>query len=106
MANDLNVFGQSKQNDLDPATKQKGNLQANKLSKGKIVYRRDTGMALSVAGVSLKNGIKHYNLYCLETNSSCFLSKFALEKDYTEESAEVEKFGLRMVKRLSEMLRK
>ena len=106
MANELTVFDQLKQNDLDPTTKRNGASLAAKLSKGKTVYKRNTGMALRVVRLSVVNGIEHYNLVCLETSSRYFLSKFALERDYTEDNVEVEKFGLRMVKRLSKMLSK
>ena len=63
-------------------------------------------MAHRIANVSRANGIEHYNLICSETNSSYFLSKFALKSDYTEDSVKVEKFGMKMVKRLSELLGK
>ena len=75
----------------------------NKLRKGNIVYKIGTGMAHRIVNVSIANGIKHYSLVCLETNTSYFLSKFALESDYTNDAVKVEHFGLRMVKRLSEM---
>ena len=106
MVNEHIVFDQVRQNDLDPKTKLNGASLATKLSKGKTVYNRNTGTALKVVRLLVVNGIEHYNLVCLETSSRHFLSKFALEKDYTEEDVEVEKFGLRMVKRLSKMLNK
>ena len=103
MANDPTTFDQSKQIDL-PITKQrKCATNANKFGKGNIVYKRDTGMAHKIVSVSFANGIEHYSLICSETNSNYFLSKFALESDYTEESVKVENFGLKMLKRLSEM---
>ena len=61
-------------------------------------------MAYKVGKISRVNGIEHYQLTCAQTNSPYFLSKFALESDYTEDSVKVEKFGLKMVKRLSKML--
>ena len=79
---------------------------ANKLRKENIVYKRDTGMAHKIVNVSLANGIEHYSLICSETSTSCFLSKFALERDYTKDGAKLENFGLKMVKRLSEMCSK
>ena len=106
MANDLNAFDQSKQNDLAPTAEYKVDRQVKNLSKGMTVYKRETGMAFEVVNVSLANGIKHYNLQCSETGSCYFLSKFALEQDYAQEKSSVERFGLRMVKRLSEMLAK
>ena len=106
MANEFTVFDQLKQNDLDPTTKRNGASLATKLSKGRTVYKRNTGKALRVVRLSVVNGIEHYNLVCLETSSRYFLSKFALERDYTEDNVEVEKFGLRIVKRLSKMLSK
>ena len=106
MANDHTVLDQFKQNDLTLIKERKCAVYKNKLSKGNIVYKRDTGMAHIIAGVSLANGIEHYNLICSETNSCYLLSKFALDRDYTEDSIKVEKFGLKMVKRLSELLDK
>ena len=103
MANDFTTFDQSKQNDFALTKNQKCPIRGNKLVKGKIVYKKDTGMAHRIANVSRANGIEHYNLICSETNSSHFLSKFALDSDYTEDSVNVEKFGLKMLKRLSEM---
>jgi hypothetical protein len=75
----------------------------NKLRKGNIVYKIGTGMAHRILSVSIANGIEHYSLICSETNTSYFLSKFALERDYTTGGVKVEDFGLRMVKRLSVM---
>ena len=106
MVNELAVFDQLKQNDLNSTTKRYGASLAAELSKGKTVYKRNTGKALRVVRLSVVNGIEHYNLVCLETSSCYFLSKFALEKDYTEENVDIEKFGLRMVKRLSKMMSK
>ena len=103
MANDIMILDQSKQNELILNKEQRCADQISKLSKGNIVYKKDTGMAHTIAGVSFANGIEHYNLTCSETNSCYFLSKFALDKDYTEDSIQVEKFGMKMVKRLSEL---
>ena len=80
--------------------------QVNKFSKGMILYKKDTGMAFEVVNVSHANGIQHYNLLCPETGSRNYLSKFALEHDYTDKDTKLEKFGLRMVKRLSQMCTK
>jgi hypothetical protein len=60
-------------------------------------------MAHEIVSVSTANGIEHYSLVCSETRSNCFLSKFALERDFTEEGVAVDHIGLRMVKRLSAM---
>ena len=69
----------------------------------KLFIRKDTGMAHKIANIYHAN-IEHYNLICCsETNSSCLLSKFALDKDYSEDSVKIENFGLKMLKRLSEM---
>ena len=103
MSNDLTIYFRSKQNGSASDKERKCAIYANKLSKGNIVYKRDTGMAHKIGNVSFANGIEHYNLICMETNSSYFLSKFALEKDYAENSIKVENFGIKMVKRLSEM---
>lgn len=103
MANDLTAFDQLKKNETGLAAENKVDARAQKISIGVTVYKRETGMAFEVVNVSYANGIKHYNLICLETESCYFLSKYALEQDYTEKKAKVETFGLRMVKRLSEM---
>ena len=97
------IYNAIKQNDLASTKNRKADAQPNKLSQGKTVYKKDSGMAFRVTNVSHANGIQHYNLLCTETGSCFYLSKFALEKDYTEESTKVEKIGLRMVKRLSRM---
>ena len=76
---------------------------ANKLHKGNIVYKRETGMAHKIVSVSLANGIEHYRLVCSETRTNYFLSKFALERDFTKDSVKVESFGFKIVKRLSAM---
>ena len=103
MANDLTAYGQSEQNCSDPNLERGCDAQANQLMKGMTVYKRETGMAFEVVNVSHANGIIHYNLLCSETGSCYYLSKYALEQDYAKEKAEVEKFGLRMVRRLSRM---
>ena len=103
MANDPTASGHLKQKDTNHIGRLPGNSQEKKFSTGMIVYKRDTGMAFEVVSVSHANGIKHHNLVCLETGSRIYLSKFALEKDYTDKNIKLEKFGLRIVKRLSEM---
>ncbi len=103
MVNDLTILDQSKQNDLTPIKEKKCAAHIKKLNDGNIVYKRDTGMAHKIVGISVANGIEHYNLICSETNSCHFLSKFALDRDYTEDSIKVEKLGMKMVKRLSEL---
>ena len=104
MANEPTLLDQAKQNALTLTKERKRNPNANNLSNGNIVYKRDTGVAYKIGRISLVNGIEHYQLTCAQTNSPYFLSKFALESDYTEDSVKVEKFGLKMVKRLSKML--
>ena len=104
MANELTLLGQAKQNVSISTRERKRTHDTNNLSNGNIVYKRDTGVAYKVGKISLVNGIEHYQLTCAQTNSPYFLSKFALESDYTEDSVKVEKFGLKMVKRLSKML--
>ena len=106
MANDPTISDQSKRNDSNIIEVRKCALHAHKLSKGKIIFRIDTGMAHKVASVSIPNGIEHFNLVCSETNSSCFLSRFAVEREFTESQVSVEKLGLKVVKRLSKMWRK
>ena len=104
MANELTVIEQAERKVSTLSNERKTDHDANKLRNGNIVYKRDTGMAYKVGKISLVNGIEHYQLTCAQTNSPYFLSKFALESDYTEDSVKVEKFGLKMVKRLSKML--
>ena len=104
MANEPTLLDQAKQNAITLTKERKRNPNANNVSNGNIVYKRDTGVAYKVGKISLVNGIEHYQLTCAQTNSPYFLSKFALESDYTEDSVKVEKFGLKMVKRLSKML--
>ena len=106
MANDLNAIEHLNQNSSKQIVKPTDNPRANKIFKGMTVYKRDTGMAFEVVNVSHANGIQHFNLLCSETGSRNFLSKFALEQDYTDKDTKLEKFGLRMVKRLSEMCTK
>ena len=103
MANELAFVEKTEQKVSTLTNEQKCIPDANKLRKGDIVYKRDTGMAFKIVSVSRANGIEHYRLFCVQTNSHCFLSKFALESDYAEHSVEVEHFGMRMVKRLSGM---
>ena len=60
-------------------------------------------MAHKIVSVSLANGIEHYSLVCSEKRTNYFLSKFALERDFTTDSVKVELFGLKVVRRLSAM---
>ena len=106
MANDLKIINQSEQSVSTLSNERKCAPHANKLNSGNIVYKMDTGMAFKIGKVSFANGIEHYQLICAQTNSHHFLSKFALESDYAFYSANVDQFGLRMVRRLSEMLGK
>ena len=103
MTNELMSVEQVEQKVSTLSNERKCAHDANKLRKGSIVYKRGTGMAHKIVNVSLANGIKHFSLICLKTNTSYFLSKFALESDYSEDSIKVEHFGLKMVKRLSKM---
>ena len=103
MAKELTFVEKTEQKVSTFTSEQKCVPDANKLRKGDIVYKRDTGMAFKIVSVSRANGIEHYRLFCVQTNSHCFLSKFALESDYAEHSVKVEHFGMRMVKRLSGM---
>ena len=103
MANEFTFIEQAEQKVSTPSNERKSANDAYKLRKGNIVYKRCTGMAHKIVNVSLANGIKHFSLICLKTNTSYFLSKFALESDYSEDSVKVEHFGLKIVKRLSKM---
>ena len=103
MANELTPVEQAEQKVSTLSSERIRARDANKMSKGNIVYRRDTGKAHEIVSVSSANGIEHYSLVCSETHKTYFLSKFALESDFTEDSVAVEHFGLKMVKRLSAM---
>jgi hypothetical protein len=106
MTSDLTAFSHLKQNDLSqPETHQTSRIE-NPFDTDTVVFKKSTGMAFKVCKKSHANGIEHFNLLCAETGSSVYLSKFALEEDYTHEGAAFEKLGLRMVRRLSEMLTK
>ena len=104
MANELTLIEQAERKASTLSNERKCAHDANKLHKGNIVYKRDTGMAHKIVSVSFANGIEHYSLVCSETRTNYFLSRFAIESDYTEDSVKVENFGLKMVKRLSKML--
>ena len=106
MANEFTPVEQAEQKVSTLSSERIRARDANKMSKGNIVYKRNTGMAHKIVSVSFANGIEHYSLVCSETRKTYFLSKFALESDFTEDSVAVEHFGLKMVKRLSAMLGK
>ena len=103
MVNELTFIEQTERKVSTLSNERKCVHDANKLNEGNIVYKKDTGMAHKIVSVSLANGIEHYSLVCSETHKTYFLSKFALESDFTKDSVAVEHFGLKMVKRLSEM---
>ena len=106
MKNDLNAFDQLQQNNPAQSEVHKTSHAKNLFDTGAIVFKKDTGMAFEICKKSYANGIEHLNLFCVETGSSVYLSKFALEKDYTHDDSQFERFGLRMVRRLSELLTK
>ena len=106
MMNDLTAFNQLQQDDLAQREAYKTDRVENRFGKGAVVFKKDTGMAFEVCKTSHANGIEHFNLICAETGSSVYLSKFALEKDYSHDDMAPEKFGMRIVKRLSELLAK
>ena len=103
MANELTSFEQAEQKVSTPSNERKSANDAHNLRKGNIVYKLGTGMPHRIVNVSIANGIEHYSLLCSETNKSYYLSKFALENDYSRDSVKVEHFGLKIVKRLSKM---
>jgi hypothetical protein len=103
MENELTFVEQAERKVSTLSNERKCAHDANKLHKGNIVYKRDTGMAHKIVSVSLANGIEHYSLVCPETRTNHFLSKFAVESDFTIDSVKIEHFGLKMVKRLSAM---
>ena len=103
MANGLTYIEQAERKVSTLSNERKCARDANELQKGNIVYKRNTGMAHEILSVSLANGIEHYSLVCSEKRTNYFLSKFALERDFTRDSIKVELFGLKIVKRLSAM---
>ena len=103
MANELTSIEQAERKVSTLSNERICVYDANKLNEGNIVYKKDTGMAHKIVSVSLANGIEHYSLVCSETRTNYFLSRFALESDFTKDSLKVEHFGIRMVKRLSAM---
>ena len=103
MASELTFVEQAERKGLTLSNERKCAHDANKLHKGNIVYKRDTGMAHEIVSVSFANGIEHYSLVCSETRTNYFLSKSALESNFTKDRVKVEHFGIKMVKRLSEM---
>ena len=106
MAGNLTTFDHLKQHELEQLTANKSSHKENQFCKGAVVYKKDTGMAFEVCKMSRANGIEHFNLLCRETGSNVYLSKFALEKDYSNNDPTSEKGGLRIVRRLSELLAK
>ena len=106
MMNDQTAFDQLQQNDSSQPEAYKTDCIENRFGKGAVVFKKDTGMAFEVCKLSHANGIEHFNLLCAETGSSVYLSKFALEKDYSHDDLASEKVGLRIVRRLSELLAK
>ena len=106
MMNDQTAFDQLQQNDSGQPEAYKTDCIENRFGKGAVVFKKDTGMAFEICKTSHANGIQHFNLRCAETGSSVYLSKFALEKDYSHDESASEKGGLRIVRRLSELLDK
>ena len=106
MMNDLTAFNQLQQDDLAQREAYKTDRVENRFGKGAVVFKKDTGMAFEVCKTSHANGIEHFNLICAETGSSVYLSKFALEKDYSHNDLASDKLGMRIVRRLSDLLAK
>ena len=106
MMNDLTAFDQLQKNNRGQFEQHKTDRAENQLGQGAVVFKKDTGMAFEICKMSHANGIEHLNLLCAETGSSVYLSKFALEKDYSHNDTASEKFGLRIVRRLSKLLAK
>jgi hypothetical protein len=106
MAGNLVTFDHLQQNEPDQLKANRSEHTENQFCKGAVVYRKDTGMAFEVCKTSRANGIEHFSLLCRETGSSICLSKFALEKDYSNNDSASEKGGLRIVRRLSKLLAK
>ena len=106
MAINLATVDRLQQNEPDQLEAKMSGHTENQFCKGAVFFRKDTGMAFEICKMSRANGIEHFNLLCRETGSSAYLSKFALEKDYTSHNTTPEKGGLRIVRRLSKLLAK
>ena len=106
MINDQTAFNQLQQNDSGQSEAYKTDCVENRFGKGAVVFKKDTGMAFEVCKMSHANGIEHFNLLCAETGSSVYLSKFALERDYSYNDVASDKLGMRIVRRLSDLLAK
>jgi len=106
MVGNLATVDHLQQNGPDQLKANRSDHKENQFCKGAVFFRKDTGMAFEVCKMSRANGIEHFNLLCRETGSSVYLSKFALEKDYSNNDATSEKGGLRIVRRLSKLLAK
>ena len=106
MMNDQTAFNQLQQNDTGQPEAYKTDCIENRFGKGAVVFKKDTGMAFEICKTSHANGIQHFNLRCAETGSSVYLSKFALEKDYSHNDVASDKLGMRIVRRLSDLLAK
>jgi hypothetical protein len=106
MADNLTTFDHLQQNESDQFKANKSSHIENQFCDGAIVYKKDTGMAFEICKMSRANGIEHFNLLCRETGSSVYLSKFALEKFYSNNESTFGKSGMRTVRRLSELLAK
>ena len=106
MAGNLATVDHLQQNEPDQIKANRSGYAENQFYKGAVFFRKDTGMAFEICKMSRANGIEHFNLLCRETGSSVYLSKFALEKDYSSHDSTPEKGGLRIVRRLSKLLAK
>jgi hypothetical protein len=106
MVGNLATVDHLQQNEPDQLKAIRSGHAENQFCKGAVFFRKDTGMAFEVCKMSRANGIEHFNLLCRETGSRVYLSKFALEKDYSCHDVTPEKGGLRIVRRLSKLLAK
>ena len=105
MVGNLATVDHLQQNEPDQLKSNSGHTE-NQFCKGAVFFRKDTGMAFEVCKMSRANGIEHFKLLCRETGSSVYLSKFALEKEFSSHDVTPEKGGLRIVRRLSKLLAK
>ena len=101
MASELTATERSDQNDSDQIAKHTNNPQANKICKGMTVYKRDTGMAFE--GQRVHANVLGITTCSVRKQGHATICQIALEQDYTDKDTKLEKFGLRMVKRLSKM---
>ena len=80
MTNELTFIEQAERKVSTLSNERKCDHDANKLHKGNIVYKIETGMAHKIVRVSLANGIEHYSLVVLRNAHKLFLIKICVRE--------------------------